>query len=216
MVKWETKWWEATVIYMGEKKELKIKHPGKARTRVHIVGDCRDWGLASVLWAIDLFAVWNYLLFIAELSSISHFISLLFVHLHLKAFISFSMLIVFFCQENSSRMHLGLLLFFFFCGIHADSMWGSDPFSKHTVLFLKEELSECAVLNQNPEVNEKAKCAVWWFPYTCPLSLTGISCLSCWRCFYREVSIKVNHPWALFIPQGISFGQLGINLVGTL
>lgn len=30
------------VIYMGEKKELKIKHPEKAYTRVHTVGDWHD------------------------------------------------------------------------------------------------------------------------------------------------------------------------------
>lgn len=147
------------------------------------------------------------------LNSLSHLVSLLSEHLRYKAFTSFSRLMVFFWvrKRNTRCVHFGLLFL----------LWKSLRWYMRirsvdilTFLFLKEQTSECS-LNQNPQVNEKAKCAVWWFPYSCPLLLTGISCLSCWRCFYREVSIKVNHPWAFFSPQGISCSQLGINLAGT-
>lgn len=42
-------------------------------------------------------------------------------------------------------------------------------------LLLKVRISECAPLNQNAEVDEQAKCAPLWFPYSRSLSLTGIS-----------------------------------------
>lgn len=126
--------------------------------------------------------------------SLFAFCNSLFVSFHIFYFNS-----VFLCQQNKYQLCAFWLAFSFFCGIHLDGIWGSV--SMLTFLLLKARISECAPLNQNAEVDEQAKCAPWWFPYSRSLSLTGISWLSCWRCFYREVSIKVNHPWAFFPPR---------------
>lgn len=186
----------------GEKRsELNIKYPAEAHRHLRVCAHDRslwvDLGVIYIKQSTYCVKLSN-LLFTAEFFEkyISFFtFCILFESFHIIFYVNR----VFLCQQSKYQLCAFWLAFSFFCGIHLDVIWGSINIL--TLLLLTEQISECASLNRNDEVNEKVKCALWWFPYSCSLSLTGISCLSCWRCFYREVSIKVHHPWAFFPPR---------------
>lgn len=113
------------------------------------------------------------------------------------------------CPDSVSRVHFGFFL------------WNSLRWSvkvravslRHTVLFLQEHVSECASLNQTLKYVKKPSVQCDGFHIAAPFTPWNFLPLLL-KMFLEGSQHKRESLMSLFSPQGISFSQLGINLVG--